>query len=451
MFSKILIANRGEIALRIIRACQELGIKCVAAYSEADQNSLPVLLAEEKVCIGPPPSSKSYLNMESIIQAALKTKAEAIHPGYGYLAENGQFARKCAQHGLIFIGPTPENLELSGDKITCKEIMEKVGIPVIPWSQKLINDLDEAIYFSQNLGYPIMLKATAGGGGRGIRICPDEQSLSSEFPVAKMEARATFGHEGLYIEKCISPARHIEFQVLADKNGRVVQLGERECTIQRRYQKLIEESPSPRLTPALRQKMGQAALAAAQAAKYFNAGTVEFLLDGEDNFYFLEINARIQVEHPVTEMTTGVDIIKAQIRLAAGQDLTLKEEEIKPRGWAIECRLNAEDPGQNFKPSPGLITEFHAPGGFGVRLDTHIYQGYELPIYYDSLIGKLITHDATRQGAINIMKRALRELRIYPIKTTIPLYLQIMDDLFFQRGEFDTSFIKRFVPEDEEE
>ncbi len=451
MFSKILIANRGEIALRIIRACQELGIKCVAAYSEADQNSLPVFLAEEKICLGPAPSSKSYLNMERIIQAALKTKAEAIHPGYGYLAENGQFARKCAQHGLIFIGPTPENLELSGDKITCKEIMEKAGIPVIPWSQKLINNLDEAIHFSQNLGYPIMLKATAGGGGRGIRICPDEQSLRTEFPVAKMEARATFGHGGIYIEKCIYPARHIEFQVLADKNGRVVQLGERECTIQRRYQKLIEESPSPRLTTALRQKMGQAALVAAQAVKYFNAGTVEFLLDGEDNFYFLEINARIQVEHPVTEMTTGVDLIKAQIRLAAGQDLPLKEEEIKPRGWAIECRLNAEDPAQNFKPSPGLITEFHAPGGFGVRLDTYIYQGYELPIYYDSLIGKLITHDGTRQGAINIMKRALRELRIYPIKTTIPLYLQIMDDLFFQRGEFDTSFIKRFVPEDEEE
>lgn len=451
MFSKILIANRGEIAVRIIRACQELGIKCVAAYSEADQNSLPVLLAEEKVCLGPPPSSKSYLNMENIIQGALKTKAEAIHPGYGYLAENSRFARKCAEHGLIFIGPTPENLELSGDKITSKEIMEKAGIPVIPWSRKLINNLDEAKYFSQNLGYPVMLKATAGGGGRGIRICLDEESLSTEFPVAKMEAQAAFGHDGLYIEKYIFPARHIEFQVLADKKGRVVQLGERECTIQRRYQKLIEESPSPRLNSSLRQKMGQAALAAAQAVKYFNAGTVEFLLDEENNFYFLEINARIQVEHPVTEMTTGVDLIKAQIRLAAGQDLTLSEDEIKPRGWAIECRLNAEDPAQKFKPSPGVITEFHAPGGFGVRLDTHIYQGYELPIYYDSLIGKLITHDATRPGAINIMKRALRELRIQPLKTTIPLYLQIMDDPLFQQGKFDTSFIKRFVPEEEEE
>ncbi|MGB9700760.1 MAG: acetyl-CoA carboxylase biotin carboxylase subunit [Thermodesulfobacteriota bacterium] len=451
MFSKILIANRGEIAVRIIRACQELGIRCVAAYSEADQNSLPVFLAEEKVCLGPAPSSKSYLNMDNIIQAALKTKAEAIHPGYGYLAENGQFARKCAEHGLIFIGPTPENLELSGDKITCKEMMAKAGIPVIPWSQKLINNLDEAQQFAQILGYPVMLKATAGGGGRGIRICPNEESLRTEFPIAKMEAQAAFGHDGLYIERCISPARHIEFQILADKKGKVIQLGERECTIQRRYQKLIEESPSPRLTPPLRQKMGRAALAAAQAVKYFNAGTVEFLLDGEDNFYFLEINARIQVEHPVTEMTTGVDLIKAQIRLAAGQELTFNEEEIKPRGWAIECRLNAEDPAQNFKPSPGLITEFRAPGGFGVRLDTHIYQGYELPIYYDSLIGKLITHNATRCGAIKIMKRALRELRIHPIKTTIPLYLQIMDDPLFQEGKFNTDFIKRFVPDEEEE
>lgn len=437
--------------MRIIRACQELGIKCVAVYSEADQNSLPVFLAEEKVCLGPPPSSKSYLNMESIIQAALKTKAEAIHPGYGYLAENGQFARQCAEHGLIFIGPTPANLELSGDKITCKEIMEKAGIPVIPWSQKLINNLDEARYFAQNFGYPVMLKATAGGGGRGIRICSHEESLRLEFPVAKREAQAAFGHDGVYIEKCISPARHIEFQILADKKGKVVHLGERECTIQRRFQKLIEEAPSPRLTPTLRQKMGHAALAAARAVKYFNAGTVEFLLDEEDNFYFLEINARIQVEHPVTEMTTGVDLIKAQIQLAAGQELTFSEEEIKPRGWAIECRLNAEDPAQNFKPAPGLITEFRAPGGFGVRLDTHIYQGYELPIYYDSLMGKLITHDATRPGAISIMKRALRELRIHPIKTTIPLYLQIMDDPLFQEGRFTTSFIKRFVSEEEEE
>ncbi len=451
MFSKVLIANRGEIAVRIIRACQEMGIKCVAVYSEADQKSLSVLLAEEKVCIGPPPSSKSYLNMERIIQAALQTGAEAVHPGYGYLAENGKFARQCAEHGLVFIGPSPANLELSGDKITCKMIMEKAGIPVIPWSQKLINNIEEARYFSQNLGYPVMLKATAGGGGRGIRICPDEESLCIEFPVAKREAQAAFGHDGLYLEKCIFPARHIEFQILADKQGKVLHLGERECTIQRRYQKLIEESPSPALTPSLRQKMGVAALAAAQAVKYFNAGTVEFILDEKNNFYFLEINARIQVEHPVTEMTTGLDLVKAQIRLAAGQELSFGQEEIKPRGWAIECRLNAEDPFKNFKPSPGLIAEFYAPVGFGVRLDTHIYQGYELPLYYDSLLGKLITHDVSRPGAISIMKRALRELRIHPIKTTIPLYLQIMDDPLFQQGQFDTRYLKKFVADEEEE
>lgn len=450
MFSKILVANRGEIALRIIRACQELGIRTVAVYSEADQISLPVFLADEKVCIGPPPSRQSYLNMEKIIQAALRTKAEAIHPGYGYLAENSQFANLCLQNGLNFIGPTPENLQLSGDKIVAKKVMEEAGIPVIPWSKKLIHSLAEALHFGQVLGYPIMIKATAGGGGRGIRIGHNEDELRGEFPIAKSEAQAAFGNDGLYIEKYIPAARHIEFQILGDQRGKIINLGERECTIQRRYQKLIEESPSPRLTPALREKMGQAAVAAAQAAKYFNAGTVEFLLDEDDNFYFLEINARLQVEHPVTEMTTGIDLVKEQIRLAAGQNLPQEYEDLKPRGWAMECRLNAEDPEKNFRPCPGVISEYHPPGGFGVRIDTHIYPGYELPIYYDSLIGKLITYDLTRPGAISIMRRALREIRIKPLQTTIPLYLRIMDDFFFQEGIFSTGFIKRFVEEEEE-
>jgi len=451
MFSKILIANRGEIALRVIRACKESGIKSVAVYSEADASSLHLKLADEQVCIGPPISAKSYLNIESIIRAAKETGAEAIHPGYGYLAESEEFAEACENQGIVFIGPTPRNLHLAGDKITAKKIVKDAGVPVIPSSPGGVSTVEEAIKVCNEIGYPAMIKASGGGGGRGIRVCENEETLLEEFSVAKMEARAAFGNDEVYIEKYITEPRHIEFQVLADRVGNVVHLGERECTIQRRYQKLIEESPSPRLTAQLRKTMGNAAITAARTVKYFNAGTVEFLVDKDDNFYFIEINARIQVEHPVTELTTGKDLVKEQIRLSCGERLDYSVDDLKQRGWAIECRINAEDPDRNFLPSPGVIEEYHPPGGFGVRLDTHLYQGYELPIFYDSLIAKLISHDLTRQGAIRIMKRALEEFKIGPLKTTIPLYLKIMDDPSFLEGDFNTDFIKRFLPEEDEE
>ncbi len=451
MFSKILVANRGEIALRLIRACKELGIKSVAVYSEADSASLHLRLADEQVCIGPPLSSESYLNIEAIIDAAKKTGAEAIHPGYGYLAESEEFAKACEELGLVFIGPTPQNLKLAGDKIIAKGVMEDGGVPIIPSSPGGVGTVEEAIDLSAHMGYPLMIKASGGGGGRGMRICQNEEMLLEEFPVAKMEARTAFGNDEVYIEKYITEPRHIEFQILADRYGNVIHLGERECTIQRRYQKLLEESPSPSLTEKLRERMGDAAVTAARAVKYFNAGTVEFLVDKDDNFYFMEINARIQVEHPVTELVTGLDLVKEQIRLSSGEELGYTSDDIRQRGWAIECRINAEDPDRNFLPCPGVIEEYYPPAGFGVRLDTHLYQGYELPIYYDSLIAKLISYDLTRDGAIAIMRRALEEFRISPIKTTIPLYLKIMDDPLFQKGDFNTAFIERFVPEEEED
>ena len=449
IFSKILIANRGEIAVRIIRACKELGIPTVGVYSEADLDSLHLKLADEQICIGPAMSTKSYLNMENIVKAARNTGAEAIHPGYGYLAENEEMAQACESQSIVFIGPTPKNLKLSGDKITAKRIMQEAGVPVIPSSGDGVTTVQEATNVCGEMGYPIMIKASGGGGGRGIRICENEEELLEEFAVAKMEARAAFGNDQVYIEKYIAEPRHIEFQILADSQGHVTHLGERECTIQRRYQKLIEESPSPKLTTKLRNTMGKAAIDAAKAVKYFNAGTVEFLLDRDDNFYFLEINARLQVEHPVTELTTGIDLVKEQIRLASGEPLSYSFEDLEKRGWAIECRINAEDPDNNFMPSPGVVKEYHPPGGFGVRLDTHLYQGYELPIYYDSLIAKLISHDLTREGAIRIMRRALEEFKIEPLKTTIPLYIKVMDDPFFRKGDFHTGFIHKFLPEDE--
>jgi acetyl-CoA carboxylase biotin carboxylase subunit len=451
MFKKILVANRGEIALRVIRACKELGISCVAVYSEADASSLHTQLADERVLIGPPQSAKSYLSIENILAAARETGADAVHPGYGYLAENEGFAQACQDQGLVFIGPTPENLRLAGDKIAGKDIMRKAGVPVIPGGDGLVQNIDEALRISREVGYPVVIKAARGGGGRGIRICATEETLVEEFPVAGMEAGAAFGNNGLYIEKFLVQPRHIEFQVLADSFGNVCHLGERECSIQRRFQKLIEESPSPRLTPELRKVMGEAAIAAARAIKYVNAGTVEFLVDKEDHFYFMEINARIQVEHPVTELTTGVDLVKEQIKIASGERLVFSFEDLNLRGWAIECRINAEDPDRGFMPSPGTVERYHPPGGYGVRLDTHLYQGYELPIYYDSLIAKLVTFDATRKGAIQVMKRALQEFRIEPLKTTIPLYRRIMEDADFQRGEFTTDYIKKFVPDDEED
>jgi acetyl-CoA carboxylase biotin carboxylase subunit len=451
MFSKILIANRGEIALRIARSCRELGIKTVAVYSEADRASLHLKLADESVCIGPPDSRKSYLNAENIFKAAHETGAEAIHPGYGYLAESHTFALACLDQGFGFIGPTPQNLKIAGDKIVAREMMENAGVPAIPGSSGPVGSIGEARIESERIGYPVMLKSAGGGGGRGIRVCENADALAEEFPIAGMEARASFGNGELYVEKHVADPRHIEFQILADRDGNTIHLGERECTIQRRFQKLIEESPSPFLTSRLREQMGNAAVTAARAIHYFNAGTVEFLVDGNENFYFMEMNARIQVEHPITELTTGLDLVKEQIRLASGQLLHVPLSPLEARGWAIECRINAEDPERNFAPCPGTIKEYHPPGGFGVRLDTHLYQGYELPIYYDSLLAKLIAHDRTREGAIKIMKRALEEFRIGPVKTTIPLHLKIMDDPDFQAGNFHTGFIKKIVPEEEEE
>jgi acetyl-CoA carboxylase biotin carboxylase subunit len=451
MFSKILIANRGEIALRVIRAVKDLGIKSVAVYSEADADSLHVTHADESVCIGPPMSAQSYLNIEAILAAAKKTGAEAIHPGYGYLAENGDFARACKDAGLVFIGPTPENLDLAGAKIEAKTIINQAGVPIVPSSPGGVGSIDEAVAFASEIGYPVMVKASAGGGGRGIRICPDEDTLREEFAVARAEVKAAFGDDSLYIEKCLVDPRHIEFQVLADSFGNVIHLGERECSIQRRFQKLIEEAPSPAMTPKLREAMGQAAIDAAKAVDYFNAGTVEFLLDSDGNFYFMEINARIQVEHPVTEMVTGVDLVKEQIRLADGGKLDYSFDDIDLKGWAIECRINAENPDFNFAPSPGTIEEYSPPDGAGVRLDTHLYQGYTLPIYYDSLVAKLIGYDLTRDGAIGVLKKALEEFTIKPIKTTIPLYLEIVDDPAFQEGDIHTGYIKKFVPDDDDD
>jgi acetyl-CoA carboxylase biotin carboxylase subunit len=401
--------------------------------------------------IGPPPSAKSYLSLENILAAARETGVDAVHPGYGYLAENEQFAQACQEENLVFIGPTPENLRLAGDKLSAKKTMAEAGVPVIPSGPGAISSLEGAKAVGKEIGYPVMIKASGGGGGRGIRICKDEESLVEEFPVARMEAGAAFGNDELYLEKFITEPRHIEFQVLADRFGHVCHLGERECSIQRRFQKLIEEAPSPRMTPELRQAMGQAALTVARAVDYVNAGTVEFLVDRDDHFYFMEVNARIQVEHPVTEITTGVDLVKEQVRIASGERLTYHFEDLDLRGWAIECRINAEDPERNFMPCPGTVERYRPPGGYGVRLDTHLYQGYELPIFYDSLLAKLITFDASRQGAIRIMKRALEEFRVEPIKTTIPLYLEIMEDTDFIRGDFTTDYIKKLVPEDDDE
>lgn len=449
MFRKILIANRGEIALRVIRACREMDIKSVAVYSEADENALHVKKADERICIGGAISSQSYLNIENIIDAAQKTGVDAVHPGYGFLAEKEGFALACKAAGIVFIGPYPENLNLAGDKIAGKKKMMAAGVPVIPSSPGRVGTIEEACESAKAIGYPVMVKSSGGGGGRGIRICRDEASLKEEFPVARMEARAAFGNDAVYIEKFLVKPRHIEFQVLADKYGRVIHLGERECSIQRRFQKLIEEAPSPGLDDRLRQEMGQAAIKAAKAINYFNAGTVEFLLDRDGKYYFIEINSRIQVEHPVTELVTGVDLVKEQIRLSAGGKLDYAFHDLNIRGWAIECRINAEDPERNFLPSPGIIEEYHPPGGFGVRLDTHLYQGYELPVFYDSLIAKLVSFDMTRKGAVTIMKRALQEYRIHPLKTTIPLYCRVMDDPDFQKGDFDTSYLDRFVPDDD--
>ncbi|MEX2471025.1 MAG: acetyl-CoA carboxylase biotin carboxylase subunit [Gemmatimonadota bacterium] len=447
MFQKVLIANRGEIALRIIRACHELGVKTVAVYSEADRESLHVRFADEDVCIGPPAASESYLNIPRIIAAAEVTGAEAIHPGYGFLAENAEFSEICARSELVFIGPTPEQIRLMGDKATARQTMMDVGVPTVPGSEGIIDDMDEARRVADEIGYPIMVKASAGGGGKGMRIADKAETFEKQLRAAQVEAQAAFGNGGVYLEKCILKPRHVEIQVFGDKDGRVVHFGERDCSIQRRHQKLLEEAPSPALTPELREEMGQAAVKAAQAIDYVGAGTVEFLLDQDGSFYFMEMNTRIQVEHPVTEVCTGVDLVKEQIRVAAGEPLS-NPEGAELRGHAIEFRINAEDPARNFAPSPGTIRTFHPPGGPGVRLDTHVYAGYKVPPYYDSLIAKLIVSGRDREEAVVRARHSLDQFIIEGIHTTLPFLRRILDDEAFIRGDVDTGFVARIQAED---
>ncbi|MEE9224964.1 MAG: acetyl-CoA carboxylase biotin carboxylase subunit [Bacteroidota bacterium] len=442
MFKKILIANRGEIALRIIRVCRELGIKSVAVYSVADQYSLPVKFADEAVCIGASSSRDSYLNIPRIIAAAEITNADAIHPGYGFLAENASFADICASTGIIFIGPKPDTIAAMGDKALAKSTMQKAGLPVIPGSKGVVKDFNAASDIARSIRYPVVLKAVAGGGGLGMRISRGPKELEKLFQTAQREADASFGNPDLYVEKYLEQARHIEIQVVGDQYGKVLHMGERDCSIQRRHQKLIEESPSPIVTEEIREAMGAAAVKGAMSVNYEGAGTVEFLVDNNKKFYFMEMNTRIQVEHPVTEEVTGRDLIKLQIRLAAGERLDIRK--VKPVGSAIECRINAEDPYHDFRPSPGKITGFHMPGGFGVRTDTHCYAGYEIPPYYDSLIAKLIVYGHTRESAIDKMISALDEFVIEGVHTTIPFHLKVIQDENFRKGTFDTTFVDRF-------
>ena len=448
MFSKILIANRGEVALRIIRACKELGIKTVAVYSEADAESLHTRMADEAVCIGPAQSSNSYLNIPSIISAAEITDVEAIHPGYGFLAENAHFAEICESCKIKFIGPSPENIRLMGDKIEAKETMRKAGLPVISGSVASIKTKEEVLKTAQRIKYPVIIKAIAGGGGRGMRIAHNDVRLISAFMTAQTEAEAAFGNPEVYIEKYIEKPRHVEIQLMADEHGNIVYLGERDCTIQRRHQKLIEESPSPVVDLKLRKKMGEAAVRGAKSAGYKNAGTMEFLLDTDGNFYFMEMNTRIQVEHPVTEMVTGIDIVKEQIRIASGEKLKFNQDAVEFRGCAIECRINAEDPQKDFMPSPGRIMVYQPPGGPGVRVDTHVYTGYEIPPYYDSMIGKLICFGKNRCEVVSIVKRALDEYIIEPIKTTIPFHKKVFNNTRFLEGCYYTDFVERMMEEE---
>jgi acetyl-CoA carboxylase biotin carboxylase subunit len=443
MFSKILIANRGEIALRVIRACKELGISTVAVYSEADRDSLHVRFADEAVCIGKAPSVDSYLNIPAIVSAAEITDVEAIHPGYGFLAENAHFAEICESCKIRFIGPTPETIRLMGDKIQAKDTVRKTGVPLTPGGKGIVKTPDEALATAKQLRYPVIIKAVAGGGGKGMRVCHNDVTLLNSLKMAQAEAEISFKNSAVYIEKYLQDPRHVEFQILADHHGNVIHLGERDCSIQRRHQKLVEESPSPALTEKLRKKMGEAAVKVAKAANYRGVGTIEFLLDKGEDFYFMEMNTRIQVEHPVTEMVTGIDLVKEQIRVASGEKLKLKQDDVKLRGHAIECRVNAEDPNNNFIPCPGRIEQLNLPGGPGVRVDTHIYSGYKISPYYDSMVAKLIVHGRDRQEAIRIMRRALDEFYIAPIKTTIPLHMEIMNHPDFVKGIVSTHFIEK--------
>jgi acetyl-CoA carboxylase biotin carboxylase subunit len=445
MFSKILIANRGEIALRIIRACREMGIQTVAVYSTADKDAAYLKLADQAVCIGDPPPGESYLKIDRIIAAAEVSDVEAIHPGYGFLAENDHFADVCRTCKIEFIGPPVKAMAAVGDKVQCKKLAKRAKVPTVPGSEGEVEDEKTALRIAAEIGYPVIIKAAAGGGGRGMRVAHNDVSLRAGFKAAQAEAENAFKDSTVYIEKYVEFGRHVEVQILADHHGNAVHLWERDCSMQRRHQKLVEESPSPVLRQEVREELCASAVRLVKAAGYANAGTVEFLVDRKQNYYILEVNARIQVEHPVTESVTGIDLIKEQIRIAAGMPLSFKQKDVPQIGHAIECRINAEDPARNFAPSPGVIQELRVPGGPGVRLDSHAYAGYRIPPNYDSMIGKLIVHRLTRAEAIAVMKRALSEYHIAPIKTTIPLHLQIMDNQHFQSGDVDTGFIERVM------
>ena len=445
MFKKILIANRGEIALRVIRTCKEMGIKTVAVYSTADKESLHVKFADEAVCIGKPASADSYLNIPHIMAAAEITNADAIHPGYGFLAENAKFSHICHEHGIKFIGPTADMINKMGDKISAKETMIKAGVPVVPGGEGLLESVEEAKEIAKEIGYPVILKATAGGGGKGMRVVYEESELEKAYTTARTEAGASFKNDGVYLEKFVEEPRHIEIQIVGDQYGTIAHLSERDCSIQRRHQKLVEESPSPFMTPELRRQMGEAAIKAAAAINYESVGTVEFLVDKHSNFYFMEMNTRIQVEHCVTEEVINFDLVKEQIKIAAGEAISGRNYE--PQKHAIECRINAEDPYNDFRPSPGKITVLHEPGGHGVRVDSHVYTGYVIPPYYDSMIGKLIATAQTREEAIATMHRALSEYIIEGIKTTIPFHLQLMKNEDFRKGNFTTKFLDSFKME----
>jgi acetyl-CoA carboxylase, biotin carboxylase subunit len=443
MFKKLLIANRGEIAVRIIRACKELGISTVAVYSEADREALHVTLADEAYCIGPAPSKDSYLNMTNLMSTATLVGVDAIHPGYGFLSENADFAELCAACNITFVGPSPEAIQKMGDKTTARDTMKEAGVPVVPGTEGVIEDVDEAVQTAKEIGFPVIVKATAGGGGKGMRVVHHEEELKRAIALAQKEAEANFGNPGVYLEKYLVEPRHIEIQVLADQHGNVIHLGERDCSIQRRYQKLVEEAPSPALSPELREKMGEAAVKAARSVQYSGAGTVEFLLDKEGNFYFMEMNTRIQVEHPVTELITGVDLVKEQIRIAAGEKLSLRQEDVRINGWSIECRINAERPEKDFMPSPGTIQFYLQPGGNGVRVDSACYQGFKIQPFYDSMVAKLIVWGKDRNEAIERMKRALNEFAIDGIHTTIPFHLKLMQHPKFAEGDFDILFLEK--------
>ncbi|MBR3760810.1 MAG: acetyl-CoA carboxylase biotin carboxylase subunit [Ruminococcus sp.] len=447
MFKKVLIANRGEIAVRIIRACRELGVRCAAIYSTADTSSLHAQIADEAVCIGPPPTKDSYLNMNAVIQAALNVGADAIHPGFGFLSENAEFARLCEKNGITFIGPSYEAIEMLGDKAAAKETMKTAGVSVIPGSDGAVSSYEEAAEIAEKAGYPVLVKASAGGGGRGIRRVDSPEQLREQMTAAQQEAKNFFGDDAVYIEKFLINPHHIEIQIMADKMGNYIYLGERDCSMQRRNQKVLEECPSPIVDEVLRKKMGEAAVTAAKQSGYYNAGTIEFLVDENRNFYFMEMNTRIQVEHPITEEVTGFDLVKAQIEVAAGLPLSVKQEDIKLRGHAIECRINAENPELDFRPSPGTITALYMPGGPGIRIDGAVYQGYTITPYYDSMISKLIAHGSDREDAVNKMKWALSEFIVEGIDTNIDFQLELIKNPDFRQGRYDIGFLGRYMDE----